>query len=121
VPSNNPQESGPRPQRRRVLEGHYQHGKRFVPPLLEYMHLIETPWLNDLLPELLWIALVNSRFGIKRGSELCVELAKAATSYAGSGQGAFAFMSEYGQLQSNEQYHVKVQLRGCLRRVEGLS
>ena len=108
--SNNPRESGRGPQRRRVLEGHYQRGKRFVPLLLEYMHLIETPWLDDILPELLWIALMNSRFGIKRGTELCVELAKTATSYASRGQGAFVFMSEYGQLTPNEQDHVKVQL-----------
>jgi len=110
VVSNNPQESGRAPQRRRVLEGHHRHGKRFVPPLLEYMDLIETPWLDNILPELLWIALMNSRFGIKRGTELCVELAKAATSCTGNDQGAFAFMSEYGRLKPNEQHRVKAQL-----------
>lgn len=109
--TNSPQGGGRGPQRRRVLEGHAQHGKRFVPPFLEYWGLDTISWMDDILPELLWIALMNSWYGNNRGAELCVELAKAAAACATSGKGAFAFISEYGQLESGEQDCVKNRLR----------
>jgi hypothetical protein len=74
------------------------------------MNLTPTGWLDDLLPEMLWIALLNSRFGFKRGAELAVGLAKAAASCTSGAKGAFAFISEYGQLKPTEQDCVKMQL-----------
>jgi hypothetical protein len=103
VVRKNPENSGSGGQRRRVLEGHRQHGKRFVPPYLEYLNLTETRWLDDLLPELIWIALITAKFGKKRGAELCVELAKAAATCSSDASGAFAFISEYNRLQPTEQ------------------
>jgi hypothetical protein len=76
------------------------------------MNLTETIWLDDLLPELVWIALINARFGKKRGAELCVELAKAAASCSSDAPGAFAFISEYGRLRPTEQECVIAKLAG---------
>lgn len=106
------QKSGRETQRQRVLEGHRQRGKRFVPPWLEYFNLGETSWLDDLLPELLWIGLMNAKFGKKRGAELCVELASAAAACSSDAPGAFAFISEYSRLQSSEQERVIDRLVG---------
>jgi hypothetical protein len=95
-----------------VLKGHRQRGKRFVPPFLEYLNLTETRWLGDLLPELIWIALLIDHFEKKHGAELCVELAKAAAACSSTAPGAFAFISEYSGLQSSEQQCVIGKLVG---------
>lgn len=106
----NTQNSKPKAKRQRVLEGHRRRGKRFVPPFLEYMNLSETSWLDDLLPELIWIGLIMDRFDKKRGAKLCVELAKAASACSDAAPGAFAFVSEYTRLSSGEKQCVIDQL-----------
>ena len=58
--------------------------------------------MDDLLPELIWIGLVETNLGKKRSGELCVELAKTATTCSSDAQGAFAFISEYGNLSNRE-------------------
>lgn len=83
---------------KRVLEGYRQRGKRFVPPFLEYVNLVETNWKDDILPELIWIALSITKFGKKRGVELCLELANAASDCSDDAPGGFSFISEYAQL-----------------------
>jgi hypothetical protein len=101
------QKTGREAQRRRVLQGHRQYGKRFIPPFLDYLNSSEIGWLDDLLPELIWIGLMNAAFGIKRGVELSVELAKAASACTTGAQGAYVFVSEYDQLQPAEQECVR--------------
>lgn len=116
-------ESRSEAQPRRVLKGHRQHGKRFIPPILDYVNLSEISWLGDLLPELIWIGLMNAQFGMRRGVELCVELAKAASACTTDAKGAYAFMSEYDQLPPAEQECVRGRLSesGALDHVtEGL-
>ena len=94
----------------RVLKGHRQRGKRFIPPFLDYLNLRGISWLDELLPELIWIGLMNSKFGLKRGAELCVEVARAASACTTDSEGAYAFVSEYHRLQEAEQECAKRRL-----------
>ena len=98
-----PSKNRPEVQRPRVLSGHRRQGKRFIPPFLQYMNLTETRWLDDLVPELIWIALIIDRFERQRGAEICVGLAKAAAACSTKATGAYAFISEYSRLKSREQ------------------
>ena len=61
-----------------MLESHKRIGKRLVPPLFEIGHLKEIDWLDQLLPELLWIGLLNAEHGIEAGAHVCAEVAEAA-------------------------------------------
>ena len=45
------------------LEGHARAGKRFVPPHMDLPQLKLTSWINDRLPEHLWLALLISERG----------------------------------------------------------
>ena len=47
--------------------------------------------------------LLKTKFGIKRGAELSVELAKAAGMCKTDAHGAYAFVTEYNQLDLVEQ------------------
>lgn len=61
-----------------MLESHKRIGKRLVPPLAEIGPLNEVPWVDRLLPELLWIGLLNAEHGLATGALVCAEVARAA-------------------------------------------
>ena len=95
------------PGERKVLQGHRREGKRFIPPFLQYINMQEVGWRSDLIPELIWIALLIDHFGMHRGVELCASLAKSAAQCTGKPTGAHAFISEYSALMDQE--------RDCIR------
>lgn len=59
-----------------ILSDHKREGKRFIPPLAQ---LGTTPisWVQTLLPELIWIGLLNHKFGLSIGAELSLGLSRA--------------------------------------------
>ena len=56
--------------RRRVLQGYRQEGKRFIPPFLQQVSLTQTDWMNERVPELVWIALLVHVYGVQEGDYL---------------------------------------------------
>jgi hypothetical protein len=58
-------------------------GKKFVPPMQQLGPWKDANWLGTVLPELLWIGLLNQRYGFKDGAELSLALARAATQATG--------------------------------------
>ncbi len=58
-----------------ILQDHKRKGKTFIPPL---MHRIgpfkETNWAKTMIPELLWIALIQDCYGYHGGVELIISL-----------------------------------------------
>jgi hypothetical protein len=67
----------------RVLSDHQQVGKRFVPPMQQIGPWKDANWVGVILPELLWIGLLNNCHGWVRGAELSLFLARAATQATG--------------------------------------
>ena len=61
-----------------MLESHKRIGKRLVPPPAEIGTLNEVSWVDRLLPELLWIGLLNAEYGVATGAHVCAEVVKAA-------------------------------------------
>ena len=61
-----------------MLESHKRIGKRLVPPLSQLGPWKEVSWVDEALPELLWIGLLNAEYGIERGAHVCAEVTKAA-------------------------------------------
>ena len=89
--------------KRRVLQGYRQEGKRFIPPYLQHMPIMtESRWMDDRVPELVWIALLIHVFGLKDGTATALSVAKAAAKCDPTAKQAFAAVSDYGAL-SNEQ------------------
>ena len=90
--------------KRRVLQGYRQEGKRFIPPFLQHMPMTESSWMDDRVPELIWIALLIHVFGLKEGTAIALSVAKAAAKCDRTGKKAFAATSDYVEL-SDEQRH----------------
>lgn len=62
-----------------ILDDHQRIGKRFIPPFAK-LGFTEISWVEMLLPELLWLGLLNDHHGLARGAELAIAVARAAAS-----------------------------------------
>jgi len=69
---------GKKPGRKRVLGDHKQIGRRLIPPLLQIGDFETVNWQLPVLPELLWLALLNAEYGVRIGAELALVLASGA-------------------------------------------
>lgn len=49
--------------KKRNLEGHKREGKRFIPPMKQLPGMREQSYVNDMLPELIWLGLIHDRQG----------------------------------------------------------
>ncbi len=61
-----------------VLSDHKKINKKLITPVNQLtggMSYIK--WLDDILPELVWIALLQEKLGIKRSVEVCLKVASA--------------------------------------------
>ena len=105
-------EDGHQPKaKRRVLEGYQQEGKRFVPPFLQHMGLLETRWMDDRVPELIWIALLIQVFGVQEGTAVAASIAKAAARCDQTAARAYAAASDYRELSREQKRCVRTTLQ----------
>ena len=59
--------------RKPVLLDHQRIGKRLIPPLMKEINYQEISWGKQLIPELIWLALIlNNRYGYMKGAELAL-------------------------------------------------
>ena len=102
-----------RRKRQAVLSDHKQLGKRFIPPFIHRLGALqEIKWLDAPMPELLWLALLNRRHGLRRGAELAVALARAAVAAVGPEDKVwFGPVSAYGRLSGEQRQAVVGTLR----------
>lgn len=95
-----------------VLGDHVRHGKKFIPPFLSLLpnwDLIR--WVDRILPELLWLALANGKFGFRRGAELAAALGRAAHEASDKNcEHIFCFASSYSVLGTIAQRKVVAEL-----------
>ncbi|MCP4607513.1 MAG: hypothetical protein GY845_02190 [Planctomycetes bacterium] len=90
-----------------VLTDHKKVGKRFVPPFLQLGDFQEIEWSRNTLPEILWLGLLNRSFGLKKGADLGVSLAKAAVKSSPSiPKRWYGPMSSYSLLSEVEKVEV---------------
>lgn len=94
------------PSRRKpVLTDHQRKGKRLIPPLMQGITYQEISWGKQLIPELLWLALLNNRYGYRQGAKLALALPKSAEEATKDNQMGIWFItiSSYSQLSIDEQ------------------
>ena len=91
--------------RRPVLPDHQRIGKRLIPPLMQGIKYKEISWGKQLIPELIWLALINDRYGYLKGAELALALPRSAEEATKNNQRGtwFATISSYAQLSIEEQ------------------
>ncbi len=86
-----------------VLSDHKRVGKKFIPPFINRLGetFKETSWVKLSVPELVWIALLNYRYGFKEGADLSLSLAKATKEATGKIEW-YAPMSSFSSLTESQ-------------------
>lgn len=86
--------------KKRNLEGYKLQRKSFIPPMKQLPNLREHSYVNDMLPELIWLGLVHDRKGYLFGSrvlEAVVEVTEDLPTNENSSN--FALQSAYSELE----------------------
>lgn len=95
-----------------LLEGHKRVGKRFIPPMKQIPMMTETSYVDDMLPELIWIGLINDRIGYAPGARVIEKVFLAVDALKTEGQeGNYALMSSFNKLTSKQKIEIVSSLR----------
>jgi len=95
-----------------VLSDHQKVGRKFVPPLMQLGPFKDANWIGSILPELLWLGLLNDHFGIKKGAALALSLARAAEQARKPERKMwFALTSAYLELNDDQKKQVVMSLK----------
>jgi len=99
-----PDRKGDSARRQEVLEDHKRIGKRFIPPFLYQIGpLSEVSWVDEIMPELIWISLLIDRYGYRQGVKLALQLSKSAIgAYKSEKCEFFAWVSSFERLSEEE-------------------
>jgi len=91
--------------KKKVLQNHKRVDKAFIPPFTHMLGpLHEISWIKTMLPELLWIALIQDYFGPREGVALITSLTRLARKCSPSEKKRiFATISSLGELTKDKQ------------------
>jgi len=62
-----------------ILENHKKEGKKLIPPLLSF-NMQPRSYVQDSIPEIIWIAVIIKKQGLELGTHLGVEFVKTVNS-----------------------------------------
>jgi hypothetical protein len=90
--------------RKKVLQDHKRHGKIFIPPFQHMLGpLSEISWVKTMLPEFLWIALIQNYHGHREGVALITRFTRIARKCSSSEKkNIFATVTALGELTKDE-------------------
>lgn len=95
-----------------ILAGHKRIGKRFIPPMMQLPMRVDTSYVNDMLPELIWIGLINDRVGYVQGARIIEKVFLAVDARKEKGQeGNYALMSSFNKLTDDQKTAITDDLR----------
>lgn len=97
--------------KRKILDGHKRVGKRFIPPMKQLSTIKSTSYVNDILPELIWIGLLNEKYGYIHTSRMLERLFVIVDEVSANElQGSVALISAYKQLSSDHKDIIRTRL-----------
>lgn len=88
---------------KKVLQGYKKVKTRFVPPLMQIPNIRESSYVDDLLPHVVWMALLVEALGTREGIRRSFEIAKLAHKIHTSEEHVnFAICGSYAKLTTDE-------------------
>jgi hypothetical protein len=61
-----------------VLGDHKKVGSKFIPPMMQFPNWNEISYINQILPEIIWMGLINDKYGYRSGINLSSKIATKA-------------------------------------------
>lgn len=94
--------------RKQVLPDHKRIGKRFIPPLAT-LPLSEVSWVNQILPEIIWLALAHRQLDYATTVDIAVRMGRKAGPLTGP-QAFFGGVSSFSQLSDSSWHAIRKEL-----------
>ncbi len=97
----------------KVLSDHQLKGKKLIPPFFHALqgweqHFNEVPYVNMVLPEIIWQAILNERYGVRDTADICLSFLKKVDNILGkSNTKFFCFLSNYESLNDTDVRKIK--------------
>lgn len=89
--------------KKKILEGHKKVGSRFIPPMKQLPCSKSVGYRDQMLPELIWIGLINDNIGYIKGAKLIEKIFIAVEEIkTEDANGNFAYASCYLKLKDDE-------------------
>ncbi len=89
--------------KKQLLSGHKRVGKKFIPPLKQLAGMREMSYVDDMLPELIWLGLINDTLGFVAGARFFEQVVAAATEVTEGKHGThYAFLSIYCSFDNDQ-------------------
>lgn len=105
--------------KKRVLQDHAKVGKTLIPPLVnEFGPMTEVSWEKSILPEILWVALLQEEVGWRKSVDLATKLGRFVRDVVGESQKrGFLVVSGFERLAEEEKINVlsRLQSDGVLK------
>lgn len=100
-------------ERPHILAGHKQIGKRFVTPFNQLELVKETRYVERIMPELLWMDMINDLHGYRRGIETTISLCSQVRDAIGASDFTnFTVASKFATVVEDERGRVLEALNG---------
>lgn len=95
--------------KKKVLQDHKRQGKTFIPPFTDILGpLHEISWYKTMLPELLWIALIQDYYHYQEGVKLITSFSRMVHKCSSSDKKrVFATISSLDQLKTDEKLNIQ--------------
>jgi hypothetical protein len=105
IPKKRMTENFVKKKRKKALDGYVRKGKKFISPLKAMTNLRSYGYVDDLLPELLWIGLINDHCGYKTGRDVLECCVKTSQSWNTEPKN-YALQSSYIDLAENQKEEI---------------
>lgn len=95
--------------KKRNLKGYKRQGKRFVPPMMQLAGVQWQSYVNNMLPELIWLGLIHERKGYvfgRRTLEVVIDVVKDRSDGSSEMPLNFALQYAYDTLDEEEKHAI---------------
>ncbi|MEZ5529841.1 MAG: hypothetical protein R3E57_07900 [Porticoccaceae bacterium] len=97
--------------KKEVLKGYKKKGAKFIPPMMQIGNIQEVSYLNDALPNLIWMGLVIERYGYRKGVQLIIDFVSIAYEKCADKNGNFSYLCYYSKLDLSLKSSIYFELR----------
>ena len=99
-----------------VLKGHKKVGSKYLPPFMTYPKLETISWAHDMLPELLWLALLRDQQGYSVAVRNAIQLSDIMNNVVqGPRKGGFSLASDFDEELQGEHDEIISKVDSSLR------
>jgi len=97
--------------KKKLLDGHKRVGKKFIPPMMQLPMSTSISYVNDMLPELVWIGLLNDKVGYVPAARAIEKVFLAVEDIKDNEQhGNFALISSFNVLSDEQKISLNEKL-----------